>query len=304
MRKIKSFHVFEGYSFPGSMIPLNNWLENFVISKFKWWIERKRLVNYTENFVFYPDDINIPKNDDFPFARFKLKLLFRVTPDQWAGKGFAYAFKGPNQIDIDCEHSQYNRGRIVPSMEIHLSSNNRVVEVEEMIQNIKTTLRHELLHIYQFYKRKKNGVDYSAGSIGRALIGTWNHIGPGKLTELLYISYFMMIKDEFFASLAEYTLDVPNSERNISKEECYKILNTPKNVYLKEIKNDIEDPESIPRIFLRAYIESWPSRFLNRNIIDKCIDFDTFINFIYDETKKNLPHWLKKTNKIKFSKNI
>lgn len=304
MNKIKPFYLFEGYSFPESIIPLNNWIEDFVVSKFRWWISRKKFNSYSEDFVFYPEDMNIPYNQDFPMSRFKLKLIFEITPDKWSGSGYAYAFKSPGQVDADCSQSQYNRGKIVPSMEIHLSSNKEVIEVGEMIQYIKVTMRHELLHLYQFYKKKKRGIDCYPGSIGEALIGTLNYIGPGKLNELLFLAYFMMIKDEFFASLSEYTLDIPNSEREISEEQCYKILNTPKDKYLQEIEDDLEYPEIIPKIFLKSYIKTCPPKFLNRSIINKCIDYETFINFIYDETKKNLPHWLKKINKIKFSKNI
>ncbi len=304
MINIKSFEMFEGYSFPNSMIPLNDWLENFIISKFRWWVGRKRLYNYVENFVFYPDDIDIPKNDDFPFSRFKLKIAFRVnSSEHWQGKGLAYFFKDQRQFDIDCVQSEYNRGRIIPSMEIHFTSNKNVIEVQEIIENIKITLRHEILHLYQFYKRKKNGVDHCLGSMGHALIETWTTIGPGKLSDLLYMAYFMTDKDEYSAKLSEYTLDIPHTRGHLSKEDYMNILNTSKDEYIDSIISDLDDdPELVPKIFLKHYMESWPTRYLNKRIIDQCIDFETFINFMYDETKKKIPNLLKKINKIKFSK--
>jgi len=297
---------FELYSFPNSMIELNSWVEKFVIEKFYWWINRENLSRYNETFVIYAEDMDMVPPRDFPLSRIKIDLLFTVRKDdEWGVTGHAHDFKRKGDVDVECVMSEYKYGDLVPSMGIQIYSKSDVIEVEDIIQSLKSSIRHELTHLYELFQIKKAGHKSPwTGDISNAIINTLTLINKGVVEDFMFLAYYMTSDIERSASLSEYTIkEIPFEHRSIKSEGMIKkIMKVPKNIFINNLKSNLtkSEQDKVYNRFISSYKEQWSFRKRNKRVIRKCIDFDSFIEYLYDETMKNLPKWRKKLNKIKY----
>lgn len=298
MNYIKKFEI---YSFPDSLSELNGWIDAFVIDKFKWWSNRRSLANYTEDFVFYIEDMGIEMSEDFPVTKMKISLSFTIRSDKdWGATGMAYDFKRKGDIDVDCVLSEYRYKELVPSMKINIYSNKNI-DTDDIIQHAKSSIRHELTHLYEFFKIKKSGGNPKyIGDMSQSIIDVMIKIDKSPLTDFLFVCYFLSSRAERSAVLSEYTIDdIPFKDRGIrSSDTISKIMSTPKDEYISSIS--YESPkDKVYKIFMESYKALWPPRKRSKAVM-KCEDYDSLIDHMYNETIKNLPKWIKKLNKIKY----
>lgn len=296
---------FERYSYPDSMSEINDWVDDFVVGKFRWWINRKSLANYKEDFVIYADEMGFDMPDDFPMEKLKISLSFTTRSDSnWGGSGYAFDFKRRGNVDVDCVMSEYRYGKLTSSMGVIIFTKKDVIEVEDIIQIAKSAIRHELLHLYEFFQIKKFGGKIpDVGEFSSAIIELDSEpdLLSQQLSKFLNVCYFITSKIEMTASLSEYTIEeIPFVDRGIrSEEEVAKILSTNKHDYINDIKSSIsnEHKEKLYNMFMKKYKDSWNYKQRDKGLM-RCKDFDGIIDLLYDKMIVNLPKWRKKIGKI------
>lgn len=299
--------TFEAYSFPDSVVDLSTWISTFVNKKIRWWIGRNKLANYKEDFVFDREEMGIQLNSDFPFERIKLELKFTNNEsDKWNMMGYASHFKRKNWIDVDLEYSQFNRGKIIPSLKFDISSDKHVIEVQELEEAMTALTRHEILHLYQYYKKHKNKAKYyTHNAAAYSALFCLKNTDSQKLYDFMYLLYILLTKEETEANLAEFTAGIKTKKIEKLSKRKGEIESIPKDVYLKNIKDELSDEEieRIPKEFLDNYLQVSKEYSLKpkKSIIRLAdSDFDNFMSRTYDIVKSRLPYWKKKIDKINY----
>lgn len=310
--------ILESRGFPESLIGISNFLFNFISSKVDWWVSRKGPANYSEEFVFWEDDFDFKKNPDFPIKRFKLDLEILVVNEnpQRLVSGVSVFFKDdiPFNPNLIGGTSLIERGEVIPNLyiSIKMDRGNYMNDIKRMKNNLKAIIRHELIHFYQSFKIKKAGnrniSPWRNTPISKG-IREINDYGSDTFDDLLHISYFLMTREEFDASLSEITAG--ESGRIKKNRRVIKSLSkiSPE-VLIKRIRNEVNcselDLENIPINFLKNYEKNckkhkinpikWVLKLRNKG-------FDDFVSSLLDIVKFRGEKWMKKANIIKYKNN-
>ncbi len=298
--------TFEAYSFPDSVVDLSKYISTFVNKKIRWWISRNKIANYTEDFVFDREEMGIEFNPDFPFERIKVKLKLTKGSKDWDIWGAAAMVKRKNWIDTELEYTNYNHGKIIPSIKFDISCNEYNIEIEEIEETIIALTRHEVLHIYQYYKKHKNKAKhYTHNAAAVAVLSVDDEYESEKFQQYMRMLYIHLTKEETEANLAEFTAGIKTWKIENRMKLKKEIESTPKDEYLNKISDEISEDEkkAILRTFLDTYLETSkdyglkPKKFII-NLANK--GFDHFMSSTYDIIRNGMVSWSKKINKINY----
>lgn len=312
----------ESSGFSNSLVAPSNFIYNFISSKIDWWVGRRGPANYSENFVFFEDDFDFEKNPDFPIRRFKLSLNIKVVSSSPISlgrpilvSGAALFYKGELKNE---ESSDIENGEAIPNMEVtlYMIKDRYMMDLPKMRKNLKALIRHEMTHLYQYFKvkirTKRNKSAWRNTPISWDLKFISQFDDSKTFADLLDVAYFLMTREEFDASLAEVTAG--SSERVDRKKDLMsKFIKMDPDWMVGQIRNemdsfygdlDIDDMlEEVPKIFLEEYEKDcnihkvkplkWALKLRNKT-------FDQFILAMLDIVKYRGEKWLKKASKIEY----
>ena len=309
--------VFESKGFPESLVSPSDHVYNFLLSKVNWWFNKKNKEDYSEKFIIDWRKIE-EKNLDFPIKKIKIKfsinILDKSAPKYITASAFFYRGDLPKKyvLNILDSLSEIERNDVTPSIDINIDiGENQKINMEKMKGELNSSIRHELTHLYQMFKiRKKYGKNKG---VWRNNPITWDlavlgHEQSKTFSDLLDITYFLITREEFDASLAEVTVG-----DNVRVQSKRKLINKFKEIspekLIKLVRREMEefypdsDLEDIPKVFLEEYEKDcrkhrisplkWALKLRNKN-------FDGFITSLLDIVKFKGDKWMKKSNKIQY----
>jgi len=319
---ITEFKIFEKNSFPYSLIPIKEFLCDFIIDKFDWWLNRKGPANYKDEFTLWMDDVNpdIKKNEDFPLDILNLTLLIVRNKN---GSNIVPAtvenFVSSRNRDYPYNSFLY-RGKIHLGIELKIVTGYDVIHVEMLKEQIETAVSHELTHAYQYYKRSKKGLDLKLNYINPIFNNTLMDMAKYfpkcyTLENLLFAYYPYMSKSESDARISEFTAKRIKNKSDVvtTQKDDLKIINTNFEDLYFDIVGEfdsyyphIDDLDIIPKRFINELKEcykhfrlpfpKWAYKY------DR--DFKGFLKLIYDDLQKKHKKYSKKANKVFYMSKI
>jgi len=308
----------EKYGFADSLLPIERYLVKFIEEKFDWWLNRKGMANYADEFVIHFDDIdpNIPKNEDFPLASLVLKLKINIGNNNGVG-GMAFSFR-KKRYAKHADHAFLYRGKIYQEMEIFIRVNKNVIETQFLKEETQRTIRHELQHIYYGYKLLKKNYDPKE-VWGKAIFtNILNDISlkygkkSSTLDDILDVHYYLFSYNEFLSKMSEFSADKPGIKKQDISTTSKDVENITKidfetlyNKIVGELKNNNikVDLDTIPKEFVEECEKNYKSfRMRIPDYLSKYdTDFKNFLKIIYDNIKRREKKFFKKSNKIFYS---
>jgi len=308
--------LFEEYLYPDSLIPISDILTKFVYEKFMWWYNRKGIANFSDNYTLYMDDFDedIPKNDDFPLRVLRLKTKFVVLKDcpNTGTYGFASWFREKGDPDINFSQSYIYRGKINASMECNVHLGNSF-EPDFLKNRIDQVIRHELLHLYYFYKKIKKGYKINKDYISNLFLElSYSFTHVELLCNFLQTCYMFTKETEKLSRLTMASSNGVTTRKDVKAyyiiENIFKYENDFENFY-NELDKQMRrkgytELDNFPKLFLEEYIENYDKKVPDSiKGIDK-LTFKEFVRKFFNMIMRHKKEFLKKLDKEIYSKNL
>lgn len=285
--------LLEKAGFPESLQMYYNIIFNTLNEKYTKYLNRKGyFANYSEtiNLDWYDieDEINSEFFKDCPIE--KIELHFKITHsknyyDNYGGLGYFIKNYKPNGTSYRF-NSLSGITKIAYKIRIDLALNigGEIIEIEKFRTWLKTMVRHELIHIYQFIKSKQHKIPSHECPIVSASNFIINNIDTPNLLNNLFFYIYVLSKAEIDPYIAGDIVD----DRSLQKREkvFLSIWNYKK--FVEEI-NDFNDEDMnfdiILKIFKREY--KYYCRYDKQPINNKILNLNTVEEF-YDYFHKDL----------------
>jgi hypothetical protein len=314
---IQESSINEKFGYPDVISPVKDYLTNFVIDKFNWWLKRKGLANYQEYFVIDTDDIdpNIKNDKDFPLSLIRFKLNIVREKNISAVTGGTPPYKIKRQIDTESYYNKIYRGKIYASLILKIHTGFRTIEVERIKEKIETNLIHELQHIYSGFKKFSKGIPPKQnvkGSIfSNVLINLvsryWNANTFGEFIEAYYP---FTSKTEMDAFISEFSsknikhikeITGHNNTMNYIKMDFNEIISKIEKEFKKYYPN--VNLDEIPKKLVREVILAWEYFRIEPQdwIKNYNKDFRGFIKVLHDDMRRKSKRFIIRKNKAFYS---
>lgn len=287
-------YINEEYGFPKSLDSLTNYLFSFIKSKFDWWLSRNSLANYYEEFNFDQFDLEDFYNIDFPIGNLEFELHMKSVPTRSSDvSGFATSFRGKNQQQYFLSKLSHNK--IVAKMGLEININVNKQGYDYIIQEIDLTIKHELLHLYQGYKHRKNNLNYKFTTdlnfFGRVISDILCYdIEDIHLRKLFRI---------FYVFVSKFEIDAHVAGAKIENDPLYKYMLEFKN--MNEFSYNEKEGAEIFNIFKTICQRYGDTKIKYINSLLASKTSDDFINKIFKYVKNKIPLFIKKVHKKEFT---
>jgi hypothetical protein len=315
MRYIKTF---EYYGFPSSLTPVADYVSNLIEGKFDWWLNRKGIANFSNEYHLNMNDV-ITLDPDFPLQILTLKLSI-VKDKLNSVSGNAAPLRTKRMLSGFEFYGHIYRGKIYSMLEIKIHVDTSAIEMDGIKKRIYQVVRHELHHLYKSYKTLIKGIDpkkdlYLTIFTNSILSLSFKYPKCKWFEDLIYTFYLFVDKSEFDAQMAMFSIPM-----NLKKEEIQgyknmkKIINIDfESLYVMILKEfdryypnvDLDD---LPQDFYDIYIEGLKNNGLSikTHLIDEYIvdDFEIFIRKIYKFIEKYGKKFLNKSSKVFYTRSL
>lgn len=305
--------IFEKFGHPSSIDKVKDYLLKFVLDKFDWWLKRKGLANYQEDFVIDMKDIDpsIVKNKDFPLEILVLKLNIVREKNLSVTGGCTIPFRSKKgELDVSFVY----RGNIHTEIELKIYTGFKSIQTDKIKISTESAILHELNHIYESYKKYKNKTSTNYRLSRTIFTNTLCEIiekfpKSSNLNNFINAYYPFTSEHEYQAFMNELQNKKIRKLRDISVykdimlikdldfEDFYKNVKNDLNKYYKNVKIDDVSKKIVEDTKLCFKYNK-----LNVNWIDKYeVNFKDLMKILFDDFKKRLPLFLKRTNKYFYS---